>query len=286
MPKCIKFVIVMRFLVTITAKEGNVLPINYQYPLSAAIYKIISKGDSAYADFLHGKGYGNKGLKMFTFSQLQVPFKIEGDRLRLTKSEAQFQVAFHLPEAMENFVKGLFQSEALVIADKKSKVAFAVQSVESVVNPLQHYKENELINIKVRPNSPIVAGLMKENGKYDFLEPTDPRFTESLIYNWRTKIETCYDKTTATQAILLLKVIPMQQPPKSRLIGIKADTDATTKIRGWMNFELKITGEKKFVELLLNSGIGIYNAQGMGSVEVVEKKKNNIKVKLKKYDNI
>lgn len=28
------------------------IPINYQYPLSAAIYKILAKGDGEYAQFL------------------------------------------------------------------------------------------------------------------------------------------------------------------------------------------------------------------------------------------
>lgn len=51
-------------------KSNAVIPINYQYPLSAAIYKILQKGDSEYAQFLHEEGYG-KGYKFFTFSDLK-----------------------------------------------------------------------------------------------------------------------------------------------------------------------------------------------------------------------
>lgn len=277
----------MRFKLQLQTKPNVSIPINYQYPLSAAIYKIIAKGDKEYAAFLHGKGYG-KGFKLFTFSQIITPFEIDGeqkDRMTLISNEATFHISFHLPQAMESFVKGLFKSEYIDIADKKSKARFYVKNIESLHNPIVSYNENEIVTIKVKPNSPIVTGLMKENGKYDFLSPHDSQFIDCLIYNWRSKIETCYDLATATNALLMMELIPMRLPPKSRLITIKADTDATTRIRGWMNFELKITGEKKYVEILFNSGIGIYNAQGMGSVEVVEKK-NNIKVKLKKYDNI
>lgn len=95
----------MKFKVMLSRKFGKAIPVNYQYPLSAAIYRIVSKGDAEYARFLHETGYG-KGFKLFTFSQLNVPFEIEGDRLRLTSNEANFQVAFHLPQAMESFVKG------------------------------------------------------------------------------------------------------------------------------------------------------------------------------------
>lgn len=256
----------MRFTVVLERKHGDKIPINYQYPLSAAIYRIIAKGDAAYAEFLHGQGYG-KGFKLFTFSQINCPFKIEGDRLRLLSNELSFQVAFHLPRTMESFVKGLFQSEEIVIADKRSKMSFSVKSVESLPDPLLQYKESEIVNVIVKPLSPIVAGLKKEDGNYDFLSPEDPRFVDSLVYNWRSKITACYDSATGSGALLMMEVVPMKQPFKSRLITIKADTDAETKIRGWMNFELKITGEKRFVDLLMNAGVALYNAQGMGCVE-------------------
>ncbi len=246
----------------------SVIPVNYQYPLSAAIYRIIAKGDAEYASFLHERGYG-KGFKLFTFSQLQVPFKIVGDRLRLLGIEASFQVAFHLPQAMESFVRGLFQSEEIVIADKKSKSRFTVKYVESLPTPLQRNGERELINVELKPLSPVVAGLMKEDGKYDFLTPGDPGFAESLIYNWRSKIETCFDLETASGALLLLEVVFFKNPPKSRLMTVKADTEAETKIRGWMNFGLEVTGEKRFMELLLNAGVGVYNSViGGGYVEM------------------
>lgn len=263
----------MIFNITLTKiSSNNEIPINYQYPLSSAIYKIIAKGDSNYAQFLHEKGYGqgHQRFKLFTFSQLKVPFKVVSDRLSINSTEASFTVSFHLPQAMENFIKGLFQSEVITIADKQSKVDFKVKSVESIHNTLANFKENEIINTTLNVLSPIVAGLKNEKGNFDFLSPEDPRFIDSLIYNWRSKITTCYDGATGSGALLMIEVIPMRLATKSRLITIKSDTPEQTKIKGWMNFGLKVTGEKRFVELLVNCGVGIYNAQGMGYVGVVE----------------
>lgn len=48
------------------------IPINYQYPLSAAIYKILSHGSDEYADWLHDRGYltaDGKPMKLFNFSK-------------------------------------------------------------------------------------------------------------------------------------------------------------------------------------------------------------------------
>lgn len=264
----------MRFKVTLEKYLGDSIPINYAYPLSSAIYRIIAKGDADYADFLHEQGYG-KGFKFFTFSQLQVPFKIEGDRLRLTASEANFQIVFHLPQAMESFVKGLFQSEKIDIADKVSKVSFRVKSVESLSDPLLQYKENEIVQVSLAPQSPVVSGHYNDKRMYDYLSPDDERFTENLVYNWRSKIETCYDKATASSALLIMEVMPVQHPFKSRLTAIKADTDGQTNVKGWLNLRLQVTGEKRFVEILLNGGVGLYNSMGMGCAKVV-KMKNKI----------
>lgn len=94
----------MKFLIQLIAHKHKVIPINYQYPLSATIYCTIAKRSADYASFLHEAGYG-KGFKFFTFSQIRCPFKIQGDRLQLLDNELSFQVAFHLPRAIESFVK-------------------------------------------------------------------------------------------------------------------------------------------------------------------------------------
>lgn len=258
----------MRFKITLNSLGGEaILPINYQYPLSGAIYRIIAQGDSAYATFLHETGYG-KGFKFFTFSQINCPFKVSGDRLRLLSDELSFEVAFHLPLAMESFVKGLFKSKNIVIADRKTKVTFFVKSIESLPNPLLSLNEYEIVHRRLRLGSPVVAGLRNERENYDFLAPGDERFAASLIYNWRNKIAECFDEATAAGAILMVNEVPVQQAFKSRLITIKADTPQETKIRGWMNFDLMVTAEARFLNLIMNVGLGLYNSQGFGYVLV------------------
>ena len=261
----------MRFTLNlITQYNSAIIPLNYQYPISAAIYKIIARADHEYASFLHDNGYKEEGslksFKFFTFSDIRTPFIIAGDRLRLTANHAELEVCFHLPQAAENFIKGLFMHQQFDIADKKSKARFEIQSVESLPDPLQAYKPQELISIVLKPLSPVVAGLPNSKGNYDFLSPEDIRFIESLVYNWRSKVSTCFNPATGSSALLMMEVVPMKGPAKSRLITIKADTPGETRIRGWMGFSLKITSEKRFVELLLNGGVGVYNSLGCGCV--------------------
>ncbi len=263
----------MRFQIKLSLENTrqNVIPINYQYPLSAAIYKILQKGDAEYAQFLHEEGYG-KGYKFFTFSDLKLKFRLEnGDRMRVLGEQVEFLAHFHIPEASKTFIEGLFKSENIVIADKKSKAVFNVQSIQSLPSPFDSsVLKNAIIQMFFKPVSAVLVGVKNDRDNYDYLKPDDDNYIDSLIYNWRGKIGEAYDEKTAEQAVLLAEVELFDNPYRSRLVHIKSETDAETKIRGYLNFKLKLTAEKRFLELIYNTGIGLENAQGMGCLEVWE----------------
>jgi CRISPR-associated endoribonuclease Cas6 len=228
----------VRLLLTLNCiKEKEVIPVNYQYPVASAIYKILKNADAEYSAFLHGKGYG-KGFKLFTFSDLRCPFKIEGDRLLLLSDKAEIIVCFHLPKAAETFIKGLFMSQQLDIADKKSKAVFTVTQVESLASPLDRFNKNDEVELLLKQLSPVVCGLKNEKGNYNFLSPSDDGYEEMLFLNWEEKCKAVFEKEEAGQIMQrsFIQILFYKKPPKSRLITIKADTDAETKIRGFNNF--------------------------------------------------
>lgn len=262
----------MRFKIQLL-QDGDdaVLPINYQYPLSAAIYKILAKGDTDYAKFLHESGYG-KGFKLFTFSDLRLKFKRVGDRLHLIGPEVDFTVCFHLPEAAQNFVAGLFKSEQIVIADQKSKVSFGVHSILSQQNPLASQSEEAILKVAVRPISAIVAGTKNARGHYDYKLPDDAAFVPSLLYSWRNKIADTYPKSAPQDALLQIKPEYYKHPYRSRLVHIKDGRAQATKIKGSINYLLWLTAERRYIDLILNAGIGVQCSQGMGCLELVPAK--------------
>jgi CRISPR-associated endoribonuclease Cas6 len=261
----------MRLLLTLQAKKGNIIPVNYQYPLSAIIYKILDSADQNYARFLHDTGYQKAGslksFKFFTFSNLKAPFKIQNDRLFFRNSELELLVSFHLPLAAENFIKGLFQNQEIDIADKKSKAIFTVSRIETL--PLFSKPASQPIQeIILTPMSPVVSGMKNEKGNYDFLSPDDSEFTKMLLYNWREKYAVLNgaEQAEATMANAEITILPDKIPPKSRLITIKANTPAETKIRGFLNFQMQVKAPTNALKLLLNSGAGLYNSLGFGYV--------------------
>ena len=260
----------MRFRLKLvsTSSYNTFIPINYQYALSACLYHIVNKADTAFASFLHSRGYG-KGFKLFCFSELQTKFKVEQGRFILPDNQTEFDISFYVPEAAEKFITGLFASQVIEIADKTTKASFTVQSVSRLPDALEQYSPNQIIKIKLCPLSPIVAGLPNERGNYDFLSPNDVCFNDVLLYNWRNKIEAYFGEQAAAKAMLLISAITADGlQAKSRLITIKSGTDSQTKIRGFKDFGLTVTAERQYIDLLLDAGVGQYNAQGMGFVTI------------------
>jgi CRISPR-associated endoribonuclease Cas6 len=263
----------VRLLLTLEIKKSPAfLPVNYQYPLSAVIYKIIRKANEQFATFLHDTGYGkgNKKFKLFTFSDVITPFKMQGDRMVLLSNRAEVNICFYLPHAAENFIKGLFINQVIEIADRISTVVFDVSKIESMGDNLNATENKKIV---LQPLSPIVAGVKNEKGIYTYLDPGDARYAESLVYNWLQKYKAIHNADNDTLERIKretgLKILFFSHPPQSRLITIKAGSSEETKIRGFKKFRLEVKASKELLEVALGAGLGLYNAQGMGCVEIV-----------------
>ncbi len=255
----------MRFKLSLQTQRGSLLPFNYQYPLSSAIYKIIQRADSEFAAFLHDTGYGegHKSFKLFTFSDIRTPFVRKGDRMQLGTGEAELTVCFYLPLAAENFIKGLFMNQQLEVADRLSKVVFQISQVEFLAE--QIVRETGVI---LQPLSPVVVGRKNERGHYDYRSPEDADFAECLYYNWMEKCAAVGLPVAVgdEEPEVSIDVLFFHHRPQQRLITIKAGTEAETKIRGYTKFRLEVSAPKEMLEVALGAGLGLHNAQGMGCV--------------------
>lgn len=262
---------IMRFNLTlVTNVSSSLITLNYQYPLSAAIYKIIQRADASFSAFLHNTGYGQgKSFKLFTFSDLNTTFKINGDRMQMLDNKAQLTVCFHITQAAENFIKGLFMHQQLEIADKKSKATFVVQQIESIAENINH-DANKNLSVVVQPLSPIVTGRKNEKGYYDYRSPLDADFTDCLLHNWLEKYKAINDidenSLHQIKEQTKIKVQLFHSPPKQRLITIKQGTPEETKIRGYTKFGMQLTAPEVMVQLALDAGLGLYNSMGCGCV--------------------
>lgn len=262
----------MRFILTLQNPQPgkNVITLNYQYPLSAAIYKIIQRADETYATFLHDQGYqyGSKTFKFFTFSDFRTPFDITGDRMVMRTDTASLTICFHIPDAAENFIRGLFMDQQIEIADSRSKASFIVKQVIAEKMPANSPIEAILLH----PISPVVVGRKNERGNYDYISPGEADFTElitdNLLAKYAADTEIDEDELKRLKNSIQTKTVFFSKPPRGRLLTIKEGTDAETKVRGYDKFRLHIEAPVPVIEMALNAGIGMHNAMGMGCVEI------------------
>jgi CRISPR-associated endoribonuclease Cas6 len=265
----------MRIQLTLTPQgDGLLIPANYQYPLSAAIYKIINRADEKYSAFLHERGYqlpSGKSFKLFCFSDLKIAFRAQGDRFRLSGSPGTLIITFYIDEAAGHFVRGLFMNQELDIADKKSRVQFVITGVQVLPDDLPPGEGD--CEVILQPISPLVVGRKNDRGHYDFLSPADPEFRVWLIHNWAEKYRAIHPSSSVDEIKSSIAVEVLFHPGqlKSRLITIKAFTQAETKIRGFTGFRMKVKAPKSILEVGLGAGLGLNNAMGFGCVEVGSK---------------
>lgn len=259
----------MQFKLTLTTVTSNqTIPLNYQYELSAWIYKIIEKADAEYSDFLHNVGYsvGRKTFKFFSFSNLVIPnFDIQGDRLQIRSEEITLFISFYVDKAAEHFIIGLFQDQKFSIGDIRSKASFHVKNIESLT-------EADIGNtVLLRPLSPIVIDEKQEKGQNIYLSPSDKNFGNYLLEN-------LFEKYRATEQVIppgwqdfeMKFELLDAQKIKSRLVTLKANTKQETKVRGYSHFKFRLTAPKELIELGLLAGIGRMNGQGFGFCELVK----------------
>jgi len=259
----------MQFNITFRClDEHPVLPVNYQYELSAWIYGVLQNADADYAAFLHGRGYttGRKSFKLFCFSQLQASrYRIEGDRLHLQSREARLRIGFYLDRTAEEFVRGLFSEQRFRLGDRSSQARLAVQTVEML--PL---RLPEAPPVRIRMRSPLVVARKRPDSQPDeYLHPDDPDFAPLLFLNLLEK----YRAATGTEPPTWWEPsrfgchIAPDREPRSKLITIKTGTAAQTKVKGWM-LDFELDAPKELVEVGLLAGFGRHNAEGFGCGEV------------------
>ena len=254
----------MRFRLTLQIQPevmGRGIPINYQYPLQAAIYHTLSQSDVEFCTWLHENGYQREGkrFKLFTFSNLIIPrFEIDKQRERLiVKSDIVTLYISFLPErSTRNFIQGLFLQQTIQVADYLSGAQFVVREVQ--VMPLLEYDPN----MKFKTLSPVCISMKNDHGKMDYLAPTDPRYEIGILTGLLARYDAIHGQPFSGRPYCHLQLL---NEPHSALIRIKAGTPNETRVRGY-RYQFKIDLPEELMQIAYESGIGEKGSMGFGMI--------------------
>jgi len=261
----------MRLKITLQPERPDTaVPINYQYPLSAVVYRILHSADAAYAEFLHDEGYpssNNRKLKLFVFSPLYSSKKarVENGTLRwFGKPDIWFFLGSPLEETfIQNFILGIFQQSSFSVGISSTVVRFMVTSVEAL--PAPEWKEK----LRCRSMGPMVVSIRDDNHKQPvYLPPDSPQFAEGVRMNLLRKHEALHGPFTEP---LDMKLTPDASylerrggaQGTSKLITIKEGRAEESKVRGFV-FPFTLELSPPLLETAWDCGLGEKNSLGFG----------------------
>ncbi|MCF6270275.1 MAG: CRISPR-associated endoribonuclease Cas6 [Melioribacteraceae bacterium] len=182
----------MRLKLTLIISGKKELPLNYNYPLSAAIYKLLHFGSSEFSEFLHDIGYQEQGktYKLFSFAlRFEKPPRIKNNRFYLKSDKIFLIISSPLIESfIKNFVVGTFQNQIIEVVSENIKTILTVEQVETLLEP--NYKNSMYFTLL----SPLVLATKKEsNGKlipkyfryYDDINEITRVFNQNLVNKYK-----------------------------------------------------------------------------------------------------
>ena len=255
----------MRFKLTLQIEPdvmGREIPINYQYPLQAAIYKMLSQSDEQFSLWLHDNGFQSKGkrFKLFTFSNLIVPqYGIDKERERLiVKSDYVTLYVSFLPEkSTQRFVQGIFANHTIQIADYISGSQFRVNEIQMVPT-----LENYTSDMQFSTLSPVCISQKNEQGYMDYLNPHDANYELGILTGLLSRYNAINGHPYEGEPYCHLHLL---SEPKSALIRIKAGTKSETRIRGY-RYRFTIDLPEPLMQIAYESGLGEKGSMGFGMI--------------------
>lgn len=256
----------MRIKLTLnrTSKQ-RMLPMDYQYFISAWIYKVLHKADAAFATFLHEKGYGQsetKLYKLFCFSRLSFgkPKLWKEQKLfEISAHEISLQIAFDVPEAASNFVKGLFMEQEFYLGNKFNGIEFKVTRVETLPEP----DFTETMNYRLQ--TPWVVSRKIEGRKQPkYLAPADDGFMEYSVNHIIEKYKNTRNKDITPGQIHF----SIAGTHKRSGFKVKTGQKGQTHVVGNL-FNFTLTAPVQVQKMLWSAGISEKSSSGFGWVEIL-----------------
>lgn len=254
----------MRFELTLNrSTKQRMLPMNYQYYISAWIYKVLKQADHEFAVFLHEKGYGQderKLYKLFCFSRLNFgkpKLWKEKKLFEISAHEIKLQISFDVNKAATTFIKGLFMSQEFYLGDKFNGIDFKITNVAALPEP----KFTETMQYCLQ--SPWVVSFQPDNSvPPHYLKTDDDLFKELALKHITEK----YKNTHNNKFNNTIKIEVIGASKRSGFL-IKPNTPQQTRVVGNLfNFELSAPDE--IHKMIWNAGVSEKSSSGFGWIEI------------------
>jgi CRISPR-associated endoribonuclease Cas6 len=285
----------MRLKLTLQCvSKPAVIPINYNYQFSAAIYLLLKFGSPEFSEFLHDNGYNidNKNFKLFTFAvklrkyEILENNKFEGNHFSLLSPFVELYISSPLVDTfIKNFVIGTFEKQKVHIVHKQYVTRFIIKQVELIPDP---EFTNEMCFKLLNPM--VLSTMVLRNGRLTpyYLRIDDPGIEENLKTNLLRKYRLIHKKDLKIDEFHFefdKKYLEKRNGVVSKLITIAEGTKNESKIKGIL-CDFKIRTNPELIKVGYECGFGGKNSMGFGFVEINNHSKSIVGEELSDRGNI
>ncbi len=266
----------MRLRLTLKATSTNQISPNYNYALSAAIYKLLKFGSAEFSEFLHENGYKTKGktYKLFSYSLRFEKIRFNNSAIELVSPNVFLFVSSPLvDEFIKNIVIGTLRSKKIEIFTNRIKTEFSIEQAELL--PEIDY----LQNMKFKMLSPMVLSTPKTfNGKQaqyyfrydDNIEMINKVLNNNLINKYKLIYNKDYNGGTVKLSWdnVYIKRQINKNKRISKKISITKDMNNIIDVIG-IQTPFTLEGNPELIKVGYQCGFGEKNSMGFGMVEEV-----------------
>lgn len=265
----------MRLKLSLTAKD-KFFPLNYNYYLSAAIYKLLQFGSKKFSSFLHDIGFqlNGKQYKLFSFALRFNNALVGKNNFRLISPDVMLYISSPLIETfIQNFIIGSLQNQFLEISDGRTKSTLVINQIESL--PEQIFQE---INFFVLL-SPLVLSTVNEidNKKHQhYFRYYDDIFEINRVMNQnlKNKFKIIYNRDYSGDDLILvwdqyyIKKKSSEGKRLTKKISIPVIDNRPVDIIA-NEIPFSVTGSKELVNVGYQCGFGEKNSMGFGLADLI-----------------
>lgn len=240
----------MQLIININLDKQLILQLNYNHIVQSIIYRALSVIPE-YADFIHDNGYmnGNRSYKMFNFGQLKGEYRIEGRNI-IFSNFVSLEVRSPL-SMLINILKYSFETNGITFGEKTFN--------DILIEIYDYTIEDSEINIEM--NSPVTVYSTDEYmGNTYYYAPTDVEFSDMIDANFKRKYFSYYGVRpySNVEIELLNNTAPRKMVTKYQGLYVNA----------WFG-RYRLSGERKYLDFLYQTGLGSKNSQGFGMFSLV-----------------
>ncbi len=243
----------MRMMIKHKVDGQLVLPLSYHHIIQGIIYHNLRDEDN-YSAKLHDQGYeyGERQYRLFSYSLLDGKYRIDKENKKIIFYD---QVSFCVTSPEVRFIRGLADN---LISKGIDYGSTHIDDVQIYISDFAVESEQLIINML----SPISVNITDETtGKTYFFTPDEAGFMEAVNDNFHRKYISYYGINPDSD----IHIEPYNVSPRDKYVTRYKDFI----VSGWKG-QYVLTGKRKYLDFLFQTGIGARNSQGFGMFEIKE----------------